>query len=91
MKPEKYDCEAAPISFEKFFDHVPLISQTNDEVREAVMAIDLHDVPEDWPAADLHHRFVPGAGFFDASGSKATSRNHHFQQTVPFSMGPNAI
>ena len=52
-------CQIGPgevIVQEIAFDAPALIAQAKDEIGEAVFGIALHDVPEDWPAADGDHR-----------------------------------
>ena len=41
---------------EVLLDHVALVAEADHEVGEAVLAVDLHDVPEDRVLADLGHR-----------------------------------
>ncbi len=41
---------------EILFDYVPLVSTANNKIIDAVAAVDFHDVPKDWAAANLYHR-----------------------------------
>ena len=47
---------------EVLLDDVALVAEADHEVAEPVVAVDLHDVPEDRPLADLHHGLGPGGG-----------------------------
>ena len=38
------------------FDNIALISTTDDEFVDAVVAIGLEDVPKNWLASNLYHR-----------------------------------
>jgi hypothetical protein len=41
---------------EVLLDHVAAVAEADDEVVDARGRVDLEDVPEDRPVADLHHR-----------------------------------
>jgi hypothetical protein len=47
---------------EVLLDDVALVAEADHEVVEAVVAVDLHDVPQDRPLADLDHRLGLGGG-----------------------------
>ena len=68
---------------EVLLDHVAAIAQAEDEVAEAVVGVDLHDVPEDRPPADLDHRLGPELGLLSQPGSDATAQDHDFHWTHP--------
>ncbi len=57
---------------EVLLDDVALVSAADDEVVDAVLGVDLQDVPEDRPAADLNHRFRPYRGLFAEACAEAT-------------------
>ena len=42
---------------EVLLDQVAAVAAADDEVVQAVGAVGLHDVPDDGPTADLHHRW----------------------------------
>ena len=44
---------------EVFLDHIALVTAADDEVGDAVMAVNLEYVPEDRLTTDLHHRLGP--------------------------------
>ncbi len=54
---------------EVFLDHVPAVAQTQDEVAEAVMRVQLHDMPEDGAATDVNERFGAKLRFFAHTGA----------------------
>jgi hypothetical protein len=57
-----------------FFDIISLVSQADNEIIDAIMRIDLHDMPENGLAADLDHGFGPKVGFFADAGSETTGK-----------------
>ena len=63
---------------EVLLDHVAAIAQADDEILDAVRKIDLHDVPKNRLAADLHHRLWPRNGFFSEAGAHAPGEYHGF-------------
>ncbi len=64
-------------------DVVALVSQRDHEFVEAVMGIDLHDVPQDRASADLDHRLGTDDGFFNQTRSLAPRENCHFHVGLP--------
>lgn len=57
---------------EVLLDHVAPVPAADHEVVDPVRRVQLHDVPEDRPAADLDHRLGAGAGLLaDASAQAA--------------------
>ena len=61
---------------EIFLDEIALVAQAHDEVVDAVVGVDLHDVPQDGAAADLHHRLGPKGRFFTEPGAKTAGENN---------------
>ena len=58
---------------EVFLDDVTFIAEADNEIVEAVMAVDLHDMPQDWTTADLNHWFRTDVSFLAQPGAH-TSR-----------------
>ena len=54
-------------------DDVPFVAEAEDELAQAVMGEDLHDVPQDRPAPDLHHRFGAKLGLLAQTGADAAA------------------
>ncbi len=65
---------------EILLDHIALVAEANDEIVEAVLTVDFHDVPEDGPPADLDHRLGANAGFFGQTSAHSTGQNDSFHQ-----------
>ena len=61
-----------------FLNHIALITTANHKFIDAMGAKNLEDVPEDWPATDLHHRLGLEAGFFADAGAETTGKNDGF-------------
>ena len=64
--------------YEIFLDHIALVAGADDEIIEAVMGIDIHDVPEDRHAADFDQRLRPYAGLLGKARSETTGENYNF-------------
>src|SRR5713226_9507631 len=58
-----------------FLDHVPLITQTNDEIRQSIMAVDFHDMPQDRTPADLNHRLRLDRSLFRNASTRSARKN----------------
>ncbi len=63
---------------EILLDHVPLVAAANDEVVNAVLGIDLQDVPQDGKSADIDHRLGTQGSFFAETCAQAPRQNHCF-------------
>ena len=63
---------------EVLLDHRAAVAQAADEVVQAGGGVDLHDVPQQRPAADLDHRLGPVLGLFTHSRALATAQDHDF-------------
>lgn len=63
---------------EVLFDHVSLVTATNNKFCVAISRIDLHDVPENWFPPDLNHRLRFEMRFFADSGSFTSRENDDF-------------
>ena len=53
---ERYVGHVKTVIGEIFLDQIAFVSKADNEVVDAVMRIDLHDVPKDRPPADVHQR-----------------------------------
>src|SRR5437762_11655093 len=61
---------------EVFLDDVTLISAADHKFVDPVVGKDLHDVPQNRPAADLNHRLWFQMGLFGYSGPHSTIMNN---------------
>lgn len=66
---------------EVLLDHVPLIAATDNEIVNTILGIELQDMPENWPAPNLHHRFRPDRGLFTQTRTQATRENDCFHRS----------
>jgi len=67
---------------EIFFGDMLLIVGTDDEVVEAMVAVQFHDVPEDRLAADLDHGFGAEVAFFGDTGAQAAGEDDGFHRVL---------
>ena len=58
------------------FDHLALVAERDHEVAEAVVGIDLHDVPENRVGPDLDHRLGLLNSLFGQPASRPAGKNH---------------
>ena len=65
---------------EILLDDIALVTQTDDEIGNPVMLIDLHYVPDYWLTAHFNHGLGLEVRFLADSGSKPSSKNNglHF-------------
>ena len=56
-------------------DHITPIAEAQCEIPSTEMAVMLHDVPKNWPAADRHHGFGLEFGFLAQSGTETTAQD----------------
>src|SRR5215471_3652548 len=56
---------------EEILDDIALVAETQNEVSQAMVGIQLHNVPENRPASDLHHRLWPDLRFFSQTSALA--------------------
>jgi hypothetical protein len=55
-----------------FFNHISAVAQANNEIIEAIMRINLHDMPKYRLASDFNHRLGYCLGFLANPGSPAS-------------------
>src|SRR5690242_10122916 len=63
---------------EILLDDVALVAETDDEIVDAPVGIDFHDVPEDRAATDLDHRLGTKMGLLTNPGAHTTCKNDGF-------------
>ena len=63
-------------------DDVTFVAATYDELIDVMMAVEFHDMPEDWLAANLNHRFGLKDRLFANPRAKATSQQYSFQASI---------
>ena len=61
-----------------FLDDVALVAAADHKVVDAVVGINLEDVPKNRVPADFDHRFGLDHGFFADARAEATSQNDCF-------------
>src|SRR5665648_333868 len=66
---------------EVLFDHVALVTQADDEIVETIVAVDLHDMPEDRLISDLDHRFRLQMSLFRDTSAKTSCEDDYLQLT----------
>src|SRR5207302_4915590 len=66
-----------------FFDDLTFVSARGQKVRVAMMSIDVHDVPDHRPAADLYHGLGTDRSFFGQPGPAAAGQNHDLHGDPP--------
>ncbi|MNT22483.1 hypothetical protein D3C72_1578660 [compost metagenome] len=67
---------------EIFLDHIAAIAKADHEIGEAVMAVDLHDMPEDGTTAYLDHRLWAQMALFRNPGTVPACENDNFHALV---------
>ena len=74
---------------EVFLDHVTAIAAGDEEIPMPVAREERHEVPEDRPSTNLHHRFRPGLRLLGKSRAASAGQddNHHAQATRGFGIG----
>src|SRR5438105_3550954 len=64
---------------EVFLDHVAPVAEADHEVFDAVLRIDLHDVPENRLPADLDHRLGTDYGLLTQARAEPPGEDHRLQ------------
>ena len=75
---------------EELLDDVALVSAADDEVIDAVLGVDLEDVPEDGAATDLDHGLGAEGGLFRDASAEAAGEDYCFHWLESFRF-PGAI
>ena len=57
------------------FDHLALVAQGDDELAHVVVRQVLHDVPQNRPPADFHHRLRLDLGLFREPRAQSAREN----------------
>jgi len=68
---------------EIFLDHIAAKAAADDEIAQAVAVVELHDVPQDRPSADFHHRLRLEMGFFRKPGAQAAGKDDNLHDFAP--------
>ncbi len=68
-------------------DHIALIAEADDKVAHVEVRVVLHDVPENRPTTDHHHRLGAILGLLAQTRSKATSEKNCFHGTDATEIG----
>ena len=58
---------------EELFDDIRLVAEAQNEVLMPVMSIVFHDVPQDWPIANVHHRLGQCARHISQARAQSTA------------------
>src|SRR5207248_11716695 len=66
-----------------------LVAKRDDKLVESVAGVVLHDVPQDWVAADLHHRLGPDLGFLGQAGTQAARQDDDLHSREMIASGPS--
>jgi hypothetical protein len=70
---------------EVLFDDIALVSATNNKIVDPMGGINLHHVPKDRFATDLHHRLGLQVGLLRKPGPKASCQNDGFHINLCYS------
>src|SRR5207237_8093713 len=57
-------------------DHVALLAETENEIHDPEVGVELHDVPEDRLSTDLDHRLRSDLGLLREARSKSAAADH---------------
>src|ERR1700716_1883627 len=63
-------------------DDIAPVTQGNDKVLESVVAVHLHDVPDDRKATHRHHGFRLDACLFGKAAAEASGENDNLQRAA---------
>src|SRR5450432_4737237 len=83
-KIESHVGEVQRITGEEFFDQIALIAKADDEVRDPMGGVNLHDMPKKWPTADFDEGLGPESGLFAESRTQSASQYHCLHQFIRF-------
>ncbi len=65
---------------EILLDHIALIAAADHKFVDAKAALDLEDVPQNWPTTDFRHRLRPEMSLFANSGTQTTGQDYGFKK-----------
>ena len=88
------DAQAVPeveVVEEVALDDVAAIAECDDELLEAACRVAPHDMPENRPSANLHHRLWLRFGFLGQTGSKPAGEQHRLHRTSSRSLLENVM
>src|SRR5580704_14713961 len=80
LEVDRYVRGVQKIVGEILLDHISLVAEAYDEIIDAPVTVNLHDVPQNRLAADLDHRLGNVCGFLADSSAVATCENHSFHE-----------
>src|SRR5580658_3598980 len=63
---------------EVLFDDITLVPETDNELMEAITAVNGHDMPQKRPSADHDHRFWSTIRLFGKAAAPSTGQNDRF-------------
>ena len=65
-------------------DHIPFITQTNDELIQSMGGVDLHNMPKDWLPPDFDHGLGPRRCFLTDTGAQTSCQDNYFHSLFLF-------
>ena len=82
---------AQEVVVEIVLDDVAHIAEADDEIGDAVGGVDLHDVPEDRLAADLHHRLRPERRLLHQPRAEPAGENDRLHENTSSTAPPSSV
>jgi len=77
----KSDVTGVPMIIAKvLFDDIAFVPEAEHEIFMAEMRISFHDVPQNRPLSDWHHRFRPEFRFLAQARAQTAAKNHYFHR-----------
>src|SRR5688500_19219477 len=76
-KPQREVTQASFAAQEEVLDHAALVAQAQNETATAIAGVDLHDVVENRPAADLRQRLRAVLAFLVEAGPLPAAENDY--------------
>src|SRR5882762_4700371 len=67
---------------EILLDDVALVSEANHEFVDSIVRVNLHDVPQYWPATNFDHRLRLEMGFLAYASAESSSENDCFHRQI---------
>ena len=65
-----FDVRVEEVIREELLDHVTFVAEANHEIRQPVVAVEFHDMPQDRVPPDFNHRLRLGRAFLGDSGAE---------------------